>query len=87
MTSNEDINKLALEACQAIVDVRDCMMFQDLHATWLIDETLEKHGVASIQLLAKKAQDLAAKAVGRELKEGKTSGRKEKHPKVTPAPD
>jgi hypothetical protein len=55
----------ALEACKAIYDVQICMMMRGVHADFIMHEILEKHDVPSVQLLAKKAQDLAKAAIDR----------------------
>lgn len=54
-----------LAACKAIRDVQVCMMMQGVHADFIMHEILEKHGVPNVQLLAKKAQDLAKAAIDR----------------------
>lgn len=56
-------SKDALKACELIVDVKHCMMFTQVHADWMVKEILDKHGASSIQLLAKKAQDAAERAL------------------------
>ena len=55
--------KQLAEACELIIAVKHCMMFEHIHADWIVKEVLDKHGVPSIQLLAKKAQDTAEHAV------------------------
>jgi hypothetical protein len=54
---------VALEACELIVAVKHCMMFEQIHDDFAVKEILDKHGVSSIQLLAKKAEDLATIAL------------------------
>lgn len=54
-----------LAACEMILDVRTCMLLQGVHADFLMHEILDKHDVPSVQLLAKKAQDLARLAVAK----------------------
>lgn len=54
-----------LAACEMILDVRTCMLLQCVHADFLMHEILERHDVPSVQLLAKKAQDLAKIAVAK----------------------
>jgi hypothetical protein len=50
-------------ACELIIAVKHCMMLDHVHADWLVKETLDKYGAASVQLLAKQAQDTAEHAM------------------------
>lgn len=50
-------------ACEMIMGVRYCMMFQHIHDDQSVKEILDKYGAPSVQLLAKKAQDTAERAL------------------------
>ena len=49
----------ALEVCRMVIAIKHCMIFYGIHDDHSCKEVLEKYGVDSVQLLAKKAQDLA----------------------------
>ncbi len=51
------------KACEMIMGVRYVMMFQHIHDEQSAREVLDKYGAANVQLLARKAQDLAEKAL------------------------
>jgi hypothetical protein len=53
----------ALRACTLLQAVKHCMMFHYIHDDTMVKEVLEKHGAASVQLLAKMAQDAADEAL------------------------
>lgn len=63
LTRLRNASQKAVDACTLIVAVKHCMMFDRIHADFLVKEVLDKHRVESIQLLAKKAQDTAEEAL------------------------
>jgi hypothetical protein len=50
-------------ACEMIVAVRHCMMFDRVHADFSVKEVLIQYDVPNVQQLAKKAQDAAEAAL------------------------
>lgn len=63
----DESEKSAFAACELILDVRACMMFDSIHADWAVKEVLDKHAVSGIGELALKAEQMASKALGREV--------------------
>lgn len=57
---------IALKACELIVAVKHCMMFNHIHADWAVEEVLAKHGFKTIQDLAHEAEEIAELAIKHE---------------------
>lgn len=51
------------QACELIVAVKHCMMFDSIHADFSVKEVLDKYGADTVQSLAKRATDAAEAAL------------------------
>jgi hypothetical protein len=51
------------DACKLVVAVKQCMMFDHIHADFMVKEVLAEHQAKSVQMLAKDAEDAAERAL------------------------
>lgn len=53
------------ELLEMVVAIKHCMMFQQIHADWAVQEVLDKYEFSSVQLLAKATQEKAEELLKR----------------------
>ncbi|GEM_PF-5983423 len=58
-----------LEVAKLVVAIGDCMMLSHVHDDFAVKEILAKHGYATVELMAKAAEDLARFTIAKVEKE------------------